>query len=81
MKNQKSLWCAICEVKIHATSECHIKLKNRQNYHTVYQKNVVTQNNNANNTRNNMIEMSKTIKYMKTKGMNIGMKTIVVEDF
>ena len=71
----------ICEVKIHATSECHIKLKNLQNYHTVYQTNVVTQNNNNNNTRNNTIKMSKTIKYMTTEGTSAGMKTIVVEDF
>ena len=81
MKNQKSRWCAICEVKIHATSECQIKLKNRQNYHAVYQKNVVTQNNNDNNTRNNTIEMRKIIKYMTTEGTSAGMKTIVVEDF
>ena len=81
MKKQKYRWCMICEVKIHATSECHIKLKNLQNYHTVYQTNVVTQNNNNNNTRNNTIEMSKTIKYMTTEGTSTGVTTIIVGYF
>ena len=30
MKNGKASWCAICEVKSHATADCHLNLKNRQ---------------------------------------------------
>ena len=28
MKNDKDYWCAICEVKIHATTDYHLNLKN-----------------------------------------------------
>ena len=28
MKNGKVSWCAICEVKSHATADCYLKLKN-----------------------------------------------------
>ena len=56
MKNEKSHWCAICEVKIHATTDYHLNLKNQHNYHAVYQTNVVVQNNNANILRNNKEE-------------------------
>ena len=48
MKNDKAYWCAICEVKIHATTDYHLNLKKRQNYQAVYQTNVVTQNNDNN---------------------------------
>ena len=56
MKNDKALWCAICETKNHNTADCHLNLKNRQNCHAVYQTNVVAQNNeqkNASNDQNN----------------------------
>ena len=36
MKNGKESWCAICEVKIHAMANCHLNLKNRQNYQAIY---------------------------------------------
>ena len=52
MKNGKSSWCAICEVKSHAMVDGHLHLKNRQNYGAVYQTNVVAQNND-NISRNN----------------------------
>ena len=57
MKNGKASWCAICEVKIHATADYHLNLKNQQNYQEVYQTNVVAQNNDqwnhAQNDQNN----------------------------
>ena len=52
MKNGKASWCAICEVKSHATADCHLNLNNRQNYQAFYQTNVVAQNND-NNQRSN----------------------------
>ena len=52
MKNGKASWCVICETKNHNTSDCHLTLKNRQNYHAVYQTNVVAQNNEQNNLPN-----------------------------
>ena len=52
MKNRKASWCAICEVKSHVTVDCHLNLKNRQNYQAVYQTNAVAQNND-NNQRSN----------------------------
>ena len=52
MKNDKASWCAICEVKIHATADCHLNLKNRQNYQAVYQTNAVAQNNDNNSWSN-----------------------------
>ena len=45
MKNGKESWCTICEVKSHAAADCHLNLKNRQNYQVVYQTNAVAQNN------------------------------------
>ena len=48
MKNGKASWCAICEVKSHATADCHLNLKNQQNYQVVYQINAVAQNNDNN---------------------------------
>ena len=45
MKNDKESWCAICETKNHAMFDYHLNLKNRQNYHVVYQTNAVAQNN------------------------------------
>ena len=45
MKNGKASWCAICEVKSHATVDCHLNSKNRQNYQAVYQTNAVARNN------------------------------------
>ena len=57
MKNCKASWCAICETKNHNTSDCHLNLKNRQNYQAVYQTNAIAQNNeqqnNAQNDQNN----------------------------
>ena len=57
MKNGKASWCKICETKNHNTSDCHLNLKNRQNYQAVYQMNIVAQNNeqrnNAQNDQNN----------------------------
>ena len=53
MKNGKASLCAICEVKSHATANCHLNLKNRQNYQAVYQTNVVTQNNDQQNHAQN----------------------------
>ena len=44
MKNDKASWCAIYEVKSHATADCQLNLKNQQNYQAVYQMNVVAQN-------------------------------------
>ena len=35
MKNGKASWCAICETKNHNMTDCHLNLKNRQNYHVV----------------------------------------------
>ena len=53
MKNNKTSWCVICEVKSHATTDFHLNLKNRQNYQAIYQANVVAQNNdNASNEQN-----------------------------
>ena len=52
MKNGKSSRCAVCEVKIHATTDFHLNLKNRKNYHAVYQTNAVAKNND-NIPRNN----------------------------
>ena len=52
MKNDKASWCAICETKNHNTANCHLNLKNRQNYHAVYQTNAVAQNNEQNNLPN-----------------------------
>ena len=45
MKNGKSSWCTIYEVKSHPMADCHLNLKNRKNYQAVYQTNAVTQNN------------------------------------
>ena len=42
----------ICEVKSHATANDHLNLKNRQNYHAIYQTNIIVQNND-NIPRNN----------------------------
>ena len=52
MKNGKASWCAICKTKNHNTTNCHLNLKNRQNYHAVYQTNAVAQNNEQNNLPN-----------------------------
>ena len=52
MKNDKASWCAICEVKSHATADFHLNLKNRQNYQVVHQTNVVAQNNDNNQQSN-----------------------------
>ena len=52
MKNGKASWCAICEVKSHATVDYHLNLKNRENYQAVYQTNAVAHNND-NTSRNN----------------------------
>ena len=41
MKNEKARWCAICEVKTHPTIEFQLKLKNRHNYHAIYQTNAI----------------------------------------
>ena len=49
MKNSKASWCAICETKNHTTIDYHLNLKNRQNYHVVYQTNAVAQNNEQQN--------------------------------
>ena len=49
MKNGKASWCAICETKNHNTVDCHLNLKNRQNYHAVYQTNAVVQTNEQKN--------------------------------
>ena len=35
MKNVKACGCAICEVKIHAMTDCHLNLKKQQNYQAV----------------------------------------------
>ena len=56
MKNDKASWCAICEVKGHATTDCHLKLKNRQKYQAVYQTNAVVQNNDNNQQSNDQNE-------------------------
>ena len=53
MKNEQALWCAICEVKRHSTTECQLNLKNRQNYQAIYQTSAVAQNNNADNNERN----------------------------
>ena len=57
MKNGKASWCAICETKNHNTANCHLNLKNRQNYQAVYHTNAFAQNNeqqnNAQNDQNN----------------------------
>ena len=45
MNNGKASWCAICETKNHTTADCHLNLKNRQNYQVVYQTNAIVQNN------------------------------------
>ena len=52
MKNGKASWCAICETKSHNTIDCQLNLKNRQNYHAVYQTNAVAQHNEQNNPAN-----------------------------
>ena len=53
MKNGKTSWCAICEVKSHMTADCHLNLKNQQNYQAVYQTNNMAQNNdNVSNEQN-----------------------------
>ena len=52
MKNGKESWCAIYETKIYNTVDCHLNLKNRQNYHAVYQITAVAQNNEQNNLPN-----------------------------
>ena len=52
MTNEKASWCTICEVKIHATADCHVNLNNRYNYRVVYQTNAFTENNNYNIPRN-----------------------------
>ena len=53
MKNDKASWYTICETKNHATTDFHLNLKNRQNYHVVYQTNAVTQNNEQRNNAQN----------------------------
>ena len=52
MKNGKASWCAICETANHNTADCHLNLKNRQNYQAVYQTNAVAQNTEQNNNNN-----------------------------
>ena len=51
MKNGKASWCAICETKNNIV-DFHLNLKNRRNYHVVYQTNAVAQNNEQNNAPN-----------------------------
>ena len=53
MKNDKASWCEICEVKIHATTDYHLNLKNQKNYQAVYQTNAVAQNNDQRNHAQN----------------------------
>ena len=48
LKNGKAYWCAIYKVKSHATANCHLNLKNQQNYQAVYQTNTIAQNNDNN---------------------------------
>ena len=52
MKKDKESWCAICETNNHNTADCHLNLKNRQNYHAIYQTTAVAQNNEQNNLPN-----------------------------
>ena len=52
MKNGKESWCAIYETKNHNMADYHMNLKNRQNYHVVYQTNVVAQSNDQNHAPN-----------------------------
>ena len=52
MKNGKASWCAIYETQNHNTADYHLNLKNRQNYHAVYQTTTVAQNNEQNNLPN-----------------------------
>ena len=52
MKNGKESWCAIYKTKNHDTIDYHLNLKNRQNYHAVYQTTTVAQNNEKNNLPN-----------------------------
>ena len=53
MNNDKASWCAICETKNHNIADCHLNLKNQQNYHAVYHTNAVAQNNEQKNLPNN----------------------------
>ena len=52
MKNRNASWCAICKTKNHNMADCHLNLKNRKNYHAVYQTNAVAQSNEQNHTPN-----------------------------
>ena len=51
-KNGNESLCAIYETKNHNIADCHLNLKNRQNYHAVYQTTAVAQNNEQNNLPN-----------------------------
>ena len=72
MKDGKESRCAICETKNHNTADCHLYLKNRQNYHAVYQTNAVAQSNEQNH-----VPTIRTIKDMKVEDTSIGMTTDV----
>lgn len=37
LKNAKEKWCSICEESTQDTTNCTLNMKNKMNYHTVYQ--------------------------------------------
>lgn len=37
LKNRKEKWCAICEENSHDTANYVLNIKNKKNYHVVYQ--------------------------------------------
>ena len=52
MKNGKASWCAIYETKNNNMVDYHLNLKNRQNYHAVYQNNAIAQTSKQNSLAN-----------------------------
>ena len=50
MKNEKDIWCSICDENNHNTSQCALNMENNPNYHTIYQIEAINQN--QQNTRN-----------------------------
>ena len=74
MKNDKASWCAICETKNHNMANFHLNLKNRKNYHAVYQTNAVAQNNEQNNTPDTSASMT-----IDVEAMEVEVDSLVIE--
>ena len=50
MKNTKVKWCTIYEENSHDTRNCELNMKNKSNYHIIYQATTIDQNPHPGNT-------------------------------